>query len=62
MNKYLVIYAVKNGETTLCYITSKMIEAKSKLDAYLHTPEKIRGYEHLTFEPLHIEILEESEE
>lgn len=60
MNKYLVVYAIHNGETTLCSITSRIIEAKDKIDAIYNSPRTPNedGYEHLTLQPIHIELLE----
>ena len=60
MNKYLVLYAIHNGETTLCSITSRIIEAKDKMGAIYNSPRHLYedGYDHLTLKPLHIELLE----
>ena len=38
MNKYLVVYAIHNGESTLCSISSRIIEAKDKMDAIYYSP------------------------
>lgn len=59
MNKYLVVYVIHNGESTLCSITSRIIEAKDKIDALHNSPRHLdNGYDHLTLKPIHIELLE----